>query len=276
MTTASDTTTWQGDLGQTWVREAALLDALQAGVTAVLIGRSGIRPGEAVLDVGCGPGVATRAAALAAAPGGRVTGIDISPPMIEAARRQDGTGIDYLVADAGSHPFPAAAFDRIVSQFGMMFFADSRAAFANLRRAARPGARLTFVAWAAADRNPWFGLARAAAVAELGDVPSDPDGPGPLRLRDRAATARLLEEAGWAAVGAEAVEVDLTPPGTLADLARFATRVGPAASLLRLQGADDAARDRLVARLEAAFTPFAGPRGLRLPALVNLYTATAP
>jgi len=273
---AGEAASWQSGIGQTWVRQAQQVDALQGEVTAELIRRASISPGDAVLDVGCGAGASTRAAAAAAGPGGRVTALDIAPAMLEAAARAGEPGVTYVEGDAQDHAFDAGTYDRIISQFGVMFFADSVAAVANLRRAARPGGRLIFAAWAGPEENPWFHLARAAGVAELGDAPGDPDGPGPTRFRDRAGTAALVEEAGWTEVAAEAVRLDLTPRGPLAEVADLATRLGPAARLLRVHGADDAARARVVARLEAAFAPFARKGRVRIPALVNFVSASAP
>ena len=242
----------------------------------MLIRSAGIAPGQAVLDIGCGAGTSTRAAARAAAPGGSALGVDIAPHMVEAATAEGGAGTSYAVADAQDHPFPPHAFDRVISQFGTMFFADTVAAFANLRAATRPGGRCAFAAWAAAGDNPWFRLARAAAAAELGDATDDPDAPGPTRFRDCPAAAALLTRAGWSDARAEGVPLDLHPAGGLAGAAELATRVGPAARLIRLKAADEAARARIVTRLREAFSAFDGPEGLRIPALVNLLTATAP
>jgi SAM-dependent methyltransferase len=273
---AGEVAAWSGDLGRTWSREGAALDALQAGVTAELIRRAGISPGQAVLDIGCGAGTSTRAAAAAAAPGGRALGIDAAPHMVEAARAAGGEGVGYVVGDAQDHPFEPGAFDRAISQFGVMFFADTVAAFANLRRAVRPGGRCVFAAWGSADDNPWFDIPRAAAVAELGDAPGDPDAPGPTRFRDGPRTAALLRQAGWGEAAAEAVRLDLRPAGGIAGVAALATRVGPAARLLRVKEADEAARARVAARIAGALAPWDGPGGLRIPAVVNFLSGTAP
>jgi SAM-dependent methyltransferase len=275
---------WQGALGQTWLRESDGIGALQAPVTPLLMRRAGLGAGDRVLDVGCGTGGSTRAAASLVQPGGSVTGIDVSAEMLMVARGRAVDGITYLEADAEAHAFPSAGFDRILSQFGVMFFGDGRAALANLRAATRPGGTLAVVAYGGPEANPWFSLPRAAAMAELADTPgdpanappNDPDAPGPMRFRDIARTVALIEAAGWLAVSGEATALDLTPAGTLADVAALATRIGPAAGLLRQRGADDALRDRVAARIRAAFAPFARPEGVRIPAVVNIFTATAP
>jgi SAM-dependent methyltransferase len=273
---ADEVAAWRGDLGRTWSREGARIDALQAEVTAELVRRAGIAAGHCVLDIGCGAGASTRAAADAAAPGGRVVGVDAAAHMVAAAEARGGPGVSYIVEDAQDHPFPARSFDRVISQFGVMFFSDTVAAFANLRRATRPGGRCVLAAWAAPEENPWFHLPRAAAVAELGDAPGDPDAPGPTRFRDGPAAASLLRQAGWDEATSEAVGLCLRPEGSLADIATLATRLGPAARLLRLKQADDAARARVAARIEAALAPFSGAGGTRIPAVINFLSGRAP
>jgi SAM-dependent methyltransferase len=127
---------------------------------------------DRVLDVGCGTGVSTRRAARAATSGG-VLGVDVSEPLVEHARLlagQEGLAhTEFEVADAQTHPFPAAGFDLVMSRFGVMFFADPPVAFANLARALRPGGRLTVLVWQHAADNEWSG-----AVNETLGIDDDP------------------------------------------------------------------------------------------------------
>jgi SAM-dependent methyltransferase len=127
---------------------------------------------DRVLDVGCGTGVSTRRVARAAS-AGRVLGVDVSEPLVEHARllaAQEGlTHAEFAVADAQTHPFPDAGFDVVLSRFGVMFFDDPRAAFANLARALRPGGRLAVLVWQREIDNEWSG-----AVDEALGIDSDP------------------------------------------------------------------------------------------------------
>ena len=136
-----------------------------------------IAPGERVLDVGCGTGQSTRDAARAAAPG-RVLGVDLSAGMLERARaRSAAEGLDnvgYEQADAQVHPFPPAAFDVAISQFGVMFFADPVAAFANIGRALRPGGRLAVMVWQAREVNEWAVAVRDALAGDAAPAPAAP------------------------------------------------------------------------------------------------------
>jgi SAM-dependent methyltransferase/dienelactone hydrolase len=151
----------------------------------------GVRPGDRVLDIGCGGGESTRAAARAAAPGS-VLGVDISESLLDRARRQPVDNVRYEHGDAEVQPFAAASFDVVISRFGTMFFADPVAAFHNIARAARPGARLVMMVWQSEARNEWATAIRHA----LGAAP--PAGRlDPFSLADAPEVEALLTEVGF-------------------------------------------------------------------------------
>ncbi|WP_242892962.1 class I SAM-dependent methyltransferase [Actinomadura litoris] len=156
-----------------------------------------VGPGDRVLDVGCGAGQSTREAARAAV-NGSALGIDVSARMLERARRlsdvQGLTNVAYQQADAQAHRFPPAHFDLCVSRFGAMFFADPVAAFTNIGRALRPGARLVLLVWQDRDRNEW-----ASALSQIHATPSA----APFSLADPSTTKGILTAAGF-------TEVDFT------------------------------------------------------------------
>jgi SAM-dependent methyltransferase len=162
-----------------------------------LRGAYGISTGDEVLDIGCGPGLTTREAARAAAPG-RVVGVDVSERMLQRARQltaaQRLSNVRYEQADAQVHRFAPARFDVAISRFGTMFFGDPVAAFANIAAALRAGARLVLLVWQRLEDNEWARLIDAA----LGDaVQPTPPGADPFSLGDAEATARILDSAGF-------------------------------------------------------------------------------
>lgn len=163
-----------------------------------------VRPHERVLDIGCGTGQTTREAARSAV-NGSALGVDISARMLERARGlTDAEGLSnasYQLADAQTHPFPAAGFDLCVSRFGTMFFADPVTAFTNIGRALRPEGRLMIMVWQASSRNEWFTANHQALAAETAPVTAPPDAPDPFSLADPAATRDLLATAGFAEIG---------------------------------------------------------------------------
>ncbi|MEV0994312.1 methyltransferase domain-containing protein [Nonomuraea sp. NPDC050202] len=160
-----------------------------------------VRTADRVLDIGCGTGQTTRDAARSA-PSGSALGVDVSGPMVERARRlseQAGIrNVSFERADAQVHPFAPESFTLGISRFGTMFFADPVAAFANIGRALRPGARLVQLVWQAGDRQEWFSTIRHA-LAGGRTVPAGLDH-GAFSLADRTAAAGMLTAAGFGAV----------------------------------------------------------------------------
>ncbi|ONI89621.1 methyltransferase [Actinosynnema sp. ALI-1.44] len=151
---------------------------------------------DRVLDIGCGAGQTTRDAARSARSGSAL-GVDVSRPMLDRARElseREGIGnVRFEVADAQTHPFPTDEFTLGLSRFGTMFFADPGAAFTNIGRALRPGARLVQLVWQAYDRQEWSTAVRQA----LADDRSSSRGHGAFSLADPTVTANVLAKAGF-------------------------------------------------------------------------------
>ena len=201
------------------------------------------RAGESVLDVGCGFGDTTVELARLT---GAALGVDISQPMLEVARREAVPGARYLVADAQTHAFEPE-FDLLYSRFGVMFFDDPAAAFANLRRALRPGGRLAFAVWGPFEENDWASVPLRALRKHLPGPSSPSRAPGPFALSDAARLESLLSGAGFEQVALERVEVARrTEPSVL-------LRSGPVAAALNEAGqAADHLRPALEAEIAAA------------------------
>ena len=271
---------WSGGPGQRWVAEADVFDAMHGNVLDLLLDAADPRPGERVLDVGCGAGGSTLAAAARVAPGGDATGLDISAPLLEVAeRRRRAAGIDaaaFETGDAQGHALDGP-YDLLISRFGVMFFADTAAAFAHLRRAMRTDGRLAVVCWAEAAANPWFAGPAAAAARVLGahPAPSDPDGPGPMRFGDAGRLEALLAEAGWREVGHRTHATTLDYPGDADAVARFAAVTGPASRHLREAGADEMQTAAVTAAIREALAEHAEGDAVRVPATVHVVRAVA-
>lgn len=150
---------WDGDEGAYWAANHELFEAVLELYQPAFLAAAAIKPGDRVLDVGCGTGASTRAAAIAA-PAGHVLGIDLSAEMITVARRLADrdklADITFVRADAQSHPFAAGDFDVVISRTGAMFFGRPDLAFANLRRSLTPGGRLVLLAWQSPERQEWL------------------------------------------------------------------------------------------------------------------------
>jgi len=242
---------WNGPGGRAWVASQQLLDQLFDPLLAPLL--DGIRSGERVLDIGCGTGASSLAAARL---GAVCLGIDLSSPMLELARqraRAEGSTARFVCADAQSHDFQPAAFDRLISRFGVMFFADPVAAFANLRMAARDGARMRLLVWRQAAENPFMTTAERTAAPWLPDLPvRRPGEPGQFAFADAGRVRGLLQEAGWEAVTFTALDVPLSMPEPA--LLPYLSRLGLVG--MALQELQEGPRAALLARLRQAFEPF--------------------
>ena len=162
---------WDGPGGQHWVAEAERYDRMTGAFGERIIEAAAPRPGERVLDVGCGNGAVALAVSALVAPGGSVLGLDISGPMLGCARqRADAAGIasvSFRQGDAQVYPLPTASFDAVVSRFGVMFFDDPVAAFTNLGRALRPGGRIAFTCWRELAVNDWLMVPAGAALQHV-------------------------------------------------------------------------------------------------------------
>jgi SAM-dependent methyltransferase len=191
---------WDGPAGEHRIRHAGVFDAEAGLLNQRFRAAAGVGPGDRVLDIGCGTGQSTRDAARAAVAGSAL-GVDLSERMLEHARRlsaADGLrNVTFLQADAQVHRFAAEDFDLCVSRFGAMFFADPAAAFANIGRALRPGARLVLSAWQDRDRNEWSYAIRESLTAGMAVPVPALAGPHPFTLADPAATRAILASAGF-------------------------------------------------------------------------------
>lgn len=165
---------------------------------------AGIEAGSRVLDVGCGTGVLARAAAERAAPGGKVVGVDPSRGMLEVACRK-GAGIAWCRGAAEALPFRGDAFDHVVSQFGLNFFADRVASLREMARVARPEGRLTVAVWGGLEHSPGY----AALVDLLDRLFGDPVGDAlrdPFALGARSELRRVFFAAGLHSVEISTLE----------------------------------------------------------------------
>ena len=269
---------WNAAPGGQWARHQSDLDALFQGVSELLLARAAPRPGERVLDIGCGAGASSFLFADATAPDGEVLGVDISAPLVaraEARRRRIRTDrVRFVVADAAEHPFEAGRHDLAVSRFGMMFFADPAAAIRNVAGGLRSGGRLVLAAWDGAERNPFFAVPRRIASDGLGVAPPPPDdAPGPMAFRDIGRVVGLMRDAGLRGARGEAVAVELRHPDGLDGLMRVVADIGPLARALREAQASEADRAAILDDVASAFRRFEGADGLGVPARINLFAA---
>jgi SAM-dependent methyltransferase len=247
---------WNDTAGRAWVDAQETLDSVLAPFEDLLVAAVAERRAQRVLDVGCGTGSTTLAIARRLGAKGSCVGVDISDPMLALARaraEREGIGARFIHADAQLYAFEPARFDTIVSRFGVMFFDDPVEAFANLRRAAKSGARLHFIAWRSAAENPFMTTGERAAGPLLPNMPPrKPDAPGQFAFANRDRVHSILQESGWSMIDIQPIDVECRLPES--ELVRYATRLGPVG--MALQEADDQTRVRVTETVCAAFAPF--------------------
>ena len=269
------TALWNGGAGQGWVAMQDLIDRLYLPFEYLLVDAVARVSRGAVLDVGCGTGGTTVAVARRLGLDSRCTGIDISEPMIAAARARvegEGTPVRFIVADAQAHPFEPASVDTIMSRFGVMFFDDPVRAFANLRRAATDDGSLRCITWRSAAENAFMTTAERAAAPLLPDLPPRrPDGPGQFAFADEGRVHRILQESGWVDIEFRPIDLECTLPEK--DLVTYLSRLGPVG--LILQDADDRTRARVIEAVRPAFDPYVHGADVRFTAACWLVAARA-
>jgi SAM-dependent methyltransferase len=216
----------------------------------------GPRRGELALDVGCGFGETTVELASLC---GEAVGVDVTEPVLAIARKEAPPGVRYLCADAQTHVFEER-FDLVYSRFGIMFFDDFAAAFANLRRAMKPGGRFAAVVWGPRGENEWVVLPMRILSRHL-PLPAPTTGPGPFALGDPAALSRLFSGAGFAQVSVSPLALPFEADAALL------LQTGPAAAVLREAGPEgERVRPILEAELRAEAPPRLKARALLVSA----------
>lgn len=270
---------WNEQAGPKWVALQSFLDDMLRPIGLVAIDRLGPIEGATVLDVGCGCGATTLELARRAGPSGRALGVDVSRPMLdsarEAARQRGVTNVAFKEGDAQTEPFEER-FDAVFSRFGVMFFADPQAAFANLRRAMSGDAALSFVCWRSIDQNEWMMVPVAAALQHLPPPEMPPPGaPGPFAFADSSRVESILKGAGFRDVTVEPFDTAIALGGkrALEEVADFVVQLGPTSRLL--QDADDELKARVADSITEALRPFRVDDGVVMKGATWLVRARA-
>jgi SAM-dependent methyltransferase len=265
---------WDGPDGDYWATNAAIFEASLGRYDARLFATCAIAATDRVLDIGCGTGSTTRAAAHSARRGS-VLGVDLSSRMLDIARRRAAEeGLEhagFLQADAQLHPFPEGSFDLALARTATMFFGDPVAAFTNIRRALRPGGRLVQLVWQPLSRNPWVQELAAALAAGRALPPPPPDAPGPFALADPDRARRLLVAAGLTRIDIASVAEPICFGPDAEQAYAFVAGMGFARSLLA--DLDRAARVRALATLRASVEAHQTRDGVLYPSAAWIITA---
>lgn len=266
---ASQNDDWTPERVARWLSQADALDRQLHAVTQLLFDCAHLTHGERVLDIGCGSGPTTRLAATAVGPTGWVGGVDVAAGMLEAAATvppaDPAAPIEWIEADVVDWHPSIEPVDVVISRFGVMFFRDPAAAFANLAGVTRPGGRLCAMTWDRRDRTEMFQVPMKATIEVLRaagrEIPELPVDEGAFSLSDPGHVIELLEGAGWADVVVEQHDVRLPVGGgqALRGAAESAIGIGP--SRVLTSDIDEDLREQVVLAIENAFAPHLDDNG---------------
>jgi SAM-dependent methyltransferase len=274
---------WSGPLFERFVRYRNLvIDGLGAHGEAAIEAHPP-RPGDRVLDLGCGFGDTTQRLAALVGDGGGALGIDVSEPFIEAARseaEETGAGnVRFVVGDVQVTEFEEA-FDYAFSRMGIMFFANPVQALRNVRQALAPGGRLCAVVWRRKLDNEWVRRAELVVEKYL-DHPEESDeptcGPGPFSMANADTVSEQFKIAGFEQIELRRCDLPLKIGNDLDHAVEFNMSLGPAGEVLRLwEDRIDEIRPKIAAELREALADLDGPEGVIAPASTWIIAARAP
>jgi SAM-dependent methyltransferase len=265
-------------LGQRWAIYQERLDRVWRPLGDTAIEVAAVQPGERVIDVGCGCGATALELAAGVGRTGSVLGIDVSAPMLERANERAQaagvTNLEFIRADASTYTFSSDA-NLIFSRTGVMFFRDTVAAFANLRRSLRPGGRLVFVCFRERDLNTWWTVPIAAAATVVAvEPPTPPRQPGPFSLAEGGYLRATLAQSGFINGTCQPVDHNLVLGDDLDSATDFVINAGSAAGALA--SASEGRRVQARAAIEQALSRYASATGVFLRAATWVVRATNP
>jgi SAM-dependent methyltransferase len=272
---------WNGEAGERWAQEDAMMARLLQPVCEALLDHADLRDRRRALDIGCGGGSQSLMLAQRLGPEASVLGVDISAPMLSVAAEKpalagdDAAALEFLQADAAEHPFEPGSFDLLFSRFGVMFFDDPVGAFRNLRSSLSENGRLVFCCWQALADNDWT---RIPVQAVLPHVPPpempDPHAPGPFAFADPERLRGILEDAGFTDITIEphAREMRFGEAPSLGASVRLLARIGPVGRLL--MGQDEGTLEKAYTAMEEAMAPHYRDGALVLPGAIWFVTAS--
>jgi SAM-dependent methyltransferase len=268
---------WNGPSGKVWAEEQEKRDRHHAEITAAALALAAARTAEHAIDIGCGSGTTTLMLAERTGAKGSATGIDISAPMLDLARRrarETGSRAKFIEADAADYVFTPRQFDLAFSQFGVMFFADPVAAFANIRKALKVDGRIVFACWRHPFENPWSQVPESAAKPWLPpSAPADPNAPGRYSFANPDRVKSVLLQAGYHAPEPRKFDARIHLGNTAEEAASSSIDGGP---LMRtLADVDEQTKAKVRAAVTERLAREMGPNGIYLTAACWLVDARA-
>jgi len=273
---------WNTVLFDKFVRFKHLLIAGLAGHSDELLSRGLFRPGDRVLDVGCGFGDSTVRIAQLVGPKGQAVGVDCAENFILASEQDAAaanvSNASFFVADVQGDDL-RGPYEHAFARFGTMFFMSPGAAIRNIRRVLKPGGSFAQIVWRKREDNPWLHEAELR-VREIVPVVSHEEtdqvhcGPGPFSMSGPDMVSAMMRSAGFTRVTFERFDTDICIGRDLDDAVEFAMALGPAGEIMRLAGADgERLKPEVIAALRETLAPYARDDGIWAPSSTWFITA---
>lgn len=274
---------WNGVLFDRFAKFRHIVTATPGAHGEEVLRASPPRPGDKVLDIGCGFGDTTLRLAELVGPEGSVLGVDAGDRFIEVARREaseaDARNVRFAVGDVQAMEL-GEGFDYAFSRFGTMFFANPAAALRNVRQALRPGGRLNMVVWRQKPDNPWLHSAELVVdryLEEPEETGEPTCGPGPFSMANADTTSGILLAAGFEEIALRRCDLPYLMGRDLDEAVDLVMSLGPAGELIRLAGDEaEAIRPRLTEELREAIAQYERPDGVFSLSSTWIVTARAP
>ncbi|MEM6851106.1 MAG: class I SAM-dependent methyltransferase [Pseudomonadota bacterium] len=264
---------WSEQAGRRWVEVQNIIEGMIRPLSDALFEAAAPAPGMRILDVGCGTGETTASLAQRVGPNGATHGIDISSDMLAAAQKKAegaGVAVTFHEGDAQSFAFEPLVYDLIFSRFGVMFFEDADAAFANLARATKAGGRFTALVWRSAEEIPFMTAGERAAAPLLPDLaPRTDDAAGQFGFANAERVAGILERSGWR--NPAAIALDEVCSLSKADLPTYVGALGPVGRIM--PSLSEAKRAEVMGAVVPAFDEFVDGEEVRFTAACWILTA---
>jgi SAM-dependent methyltransferase len=271
---------WNGEAGERWARDDAIMERLLQPVTEALLDHAALPEGGRALEIGCGGGSQSRLLAERLGAAGSVLGVDISGPMLAVARDNQSraiagsAGLDFMQADASTQDFGGDRFDLLFSRFGIMFFDQPVSAFTHLRGALADGGRMAFCCWQSLKDNVWTMIPLQAALQHIPPPEApEPHAPGPFAFADPERVTGILSEAGFVDIEFHSFNSELrfSESATLTESVRGLAEIGPIGRLLAEQSEE--IKEKVLVSMEEVLAPFYQDGALVMPVAIWFVTA---
>jgi ubiquinone/menaquinone biosynthesis C-methylase UbiE len=276
---------WNTVLFDKFLRFKHLLVAGLSGHSDELLGRGLHRPGERVLDVGCGFGDSTIQIARQVGPGGEAVGVDCAERFVRSSEQDAAAAgvpnASFFAADVQEDDL-RGPYDHAFARFGTMFFMSPVAALRNIRRALKPGGSFAQIVWRKREDNPWLHEAELA-VREIVPVVSHEEttqvhcGPGPFSMSGPDMVSTMMKVSGFERIAFERFDADICIGRDLAEAVEFAMALGPAGEIIRLAGeAGERVKPTVIEALRATLVRHERDDGVWAPSSTWFITARNP